>query len=109
MKLNSSLQSVATAEILPAGQSVQTVEADDAAYFPATQVAQVEATVEPKASENVPSPQSAKTVAALASEYLPAPQSVQTVAPEMGEYFPAPHRVQVPFTGPAFPASQFEY
>ena len=52
------------AEYVPAGQSVQTVEADDAAYFPATQVAQVEATVEPKASENVPSPQSAKTVAA---------------------------------------------
>ena len=39
------LQAVAPAtEILPAGQSVQTVEALAAAYFPATQVAQVEAT-----------------------------------------------------------------
>jgi hypothetical protein len=41
---------------------VQTVEALAAAYFPATQVAQVEATVAPTTAENVPASQSAQVV-----------------------------------------------
>ena len=79
------------------------------AYLPGPQSVQMEAALAPTAAESLPATHSVQTVAALASEYLQAPQSVQTVAPEMGEYFPAPHGVQVPFTGPAFPASQFEY
>jgi len=103
--------------------SVQT-EAPAAEYVPAGQLLQVEA---PEASENLPAVQLVQTVEALAAEYLPASHSsqamltpavalyfpatqlVQAVAPEVGEYVPAPQGAQVPFTGPAFPASQLEY
>jgi hypothetical protein len=54
---------------------VQTVEASAAEYLPASQSAQVEATLAPTASENLPAAQSVQTVEASAAEYLPAPQS----------------------------------
>ena len=60
---------------------MQTVEALAAAYLPATQVAQVEATVAPTTAENVPAPQSVQTVEPVAARYLPAAQACAAAKP----------------------------
>jgi hypothetical protein len=75
-----------TPENVCEGHSVQMVEALAAAYFPATQVAQVEAT--PTAAENFPASHSLQAVAP-AAEILPAGQLVQTVAAVPAAYLPS--------------------
>jgi len=76
---------------LPATQLSQTFEALAAAYVPAPQSAQVEATVAPIAAENLPAVQLVQTVEALTSEYVPALQSAQVEAFTAFLYFPAGH------------------
>ena len=85
------METTAASWYLPASQSVQTVEALVAAYFWATQVAQVEAP--PTAAENVPASHSLQAVAP-AAEILPAGQSVQTVEALTAAYFPASQLTQ---------------
>jgi hypothetical protein len=74
---------------------VQTVEALAAAYFPATQVAQVEAT--PTAAENLPASHSLQAVAP-AAEILPATHAAQRTAADAFEYEPAWHDEQAGFS-----------
>jgi hypothetical protein len=97
LQIQSKAASLPVIEFEFAVQLVQTVEASAAEYLPASQSAQVEATLAPTASENLPAAQSVQTVEASAAEYLPAPQSAQveaTLAPTASENLPAAQSVQ---------------
>jgi hypothetical protein len=97
LQIQSEAASLPVVEFEFAVQLVQTLEAEAAEYLPAPQSAQVEATLAPTASENLPAVQLAQTVEASAAEYVPAPQSMHvaaTEAPEVVEYVPAPQSVQ---------------
>ena len=100
-----------TSEYVPAPQLTHVLAPEVEEYLPAPQGAHVLSNDAPVALEYLPAPQRAHVLsndAPVAVEYLPGPQSVQAVAQEIGENFPTPQGVQVPPTGPAFPAVQFE-
>ena len=70
-------------------------------YFPASQLAQVEATLAPTASENLPAVQSVHLEEPETGLYLPGAQLVQTVEASAAEYFPASQLVQTVEAVPA--------
>jgi len=81
-----------TLEYVPVPQSAQTVD-DEAEYLPAPQSPQVEATLAPTASENLPAPQASQAV----------------LTPEEALYLPAlhsSHAVLMPAAALCLPASQ---
>ena len=63
--------------------------------LPASQMAQVEATVAPTAAENLPAVQLVQLEAPTAAEYVPAVQLVQAEAPVNAMYVPEGHNKQV--------------
>jgi hypothetical protein len=112
LQIQSEAASLPVIEFEFAVQLVQTLEAAAAEYLPAPQSAQVEATLAPTASENLPAVQLVQTLEASAAEYLPAPQSAQveaTLAPTASENVPAVQLVQTVEASAAeyLPASQW--